>query len=75
MCEILYLIIIYKTKVLFNEAKIYFYGKNHIKSEVAVFATPLYYYVFISNHMYSSMYNFKIIKRKYYCYLKYLLKN
>jgi hypothetical protein len=33
-----------------------------------------YYYVFISNHMSSFVYDFEIKKRKYHRYFEYLLK-
>jgi hypothetical protein len=67
----------YHPKVSFDEAKIYYDGKNHIyglKSEVVVSATPPYYCVFVSDHTSSSIHNFEIIKKRYHRYFEYLLK-
>jgi hypothetical protein len=64
----------YYFKVLFNKAKIYYNKKNYIynlKSEVVIFVTPSFYCIFVSDHMSSFVYDFKIMKRKYYCYFEY----
>jgi hypothetical protein len=67
----------YHLKISFDKTKIYYDRKNKIydlKSEVVVFATPSYYYIFVNDHTFGFVHNFKIIKRKYYCYFEYLLK-
>jgi hypothetical protein len=67
----------YHLKVSFDKVKIYYDGKNHIyslKFEVVVSTTPFFYYVFIGDHTSDSIYDFEIMKKKYHCYLEYLLK-
>jgi hypothetical protein len=67
----------YHFKVLFNKVKIYYDKKNYIyslKFKVVVFAISFHYYIFVGDHMFGFIHDFKIIKKKYYYYFKYLLK-
>ena len=64
-------------KAPFNEAKIYFDGKNHIyglKTEVAISASVPYYCVLVGNHRPGSVHDFEILKQGYQKYLDYLHK-
>lgn len=61
----------------FNEAKIYYDGKNRIyglKTEIAVTASAPHYCVFVGAHTPGSVHDFEILKRGYNRYLEYLLK-
>ena len=64
-------------KASFEEAKIYWDGKNRIyglKTEVAVMAHEPHYCVFVGKHAPGSVHDFEIMKGDYHRYLEYLLK-
>ena len=67
----------FRPKAPFEEAKIYWDGKNHIyglKSEVAVMAHAPHYCVSVADHVVASMHDYEYHKRIYELYLPYLLK-
>jgi hypothetical protein len=67
----------YCPKAPFDEAKIYFDGKNRIyglKTEVAVSVQAPHYCMHVSNSVPGSVHNFELFKQGYERYLPYLLK-
>ena len=61
----------------FEEAKIYYNGKNHtygLKTEVAVRVLPPHFCTHTSKHVPASVHDFELFKSGYARYLPYLLK-
>ena len=67
----------YRPKAQFDEAKIYFDGKNQIyglKTEVAVSAQAPYYCTHVSSSVPGSVHDFELFKKGYERYLTFLMK-
>jgi hypothetical protein len=67
----------FRPKCSFNEAKIYWDGKNKIyglKTEVAVSSTPPHYCLFTHKYNVASKHDYQNHKQLYTAYLEYLLK-
>lgn len=67
----------FRPKAPFEEAKIYWDGKNHIygfKNEVGVTASPPHYCLFAAPHTVPSVHDYQYHKRFFEQYLPYLLK-
>ena len=68
---------VYRPKAPFQEAKIYWDGKNHIyalKKEVAVIASKPHYCLFLQKGVVGSRHDYEYLKTTYHSYIPYLQK-
>jgi hypothetical protein len=69
---------VYRPNARFEEAKIYFDGKNKkyaIKKECAIRTKPPYYCLFTQRGYVGSTHDYTILKDTYQSYLRYLIKS